>query len=149
MAARKSSRSTERMWNDAHILYPGTMQTNEQNQQAAAADARLPEVYALIWKSTEPDGVFDQAEFTSRIPRLMEWLRELYAKGHLVACGGGGFENHSGGLTLVRASGPEEAIELGAGSPMNEIGTTELLVWDVYYADLQELGRAQNLAGTA
>jgi|GEM_PF-914011 len=114
------------------------METQPSNEQAGAADAsdRLQEVYALIWRSRETDDNFDQEEFNRRIPRLMEWLRGLYAQGHLVACGGGGFEHHSGGLTLIRASGPEHAMELAAGSPMNEIGSTELLVWDVYFADL-------------
>jgi hypothetical protein len=97
---------------------------------------RLPEIYALIWRATEPDERFDATEFEGRIPRLMVWLRDLHAKGKLVACGGGGFENHSGGLTLIRAESAEEAMELAKGSPMNEIGSTELLVWDVYYADL-------------
>ncbi len=97
----------------------------------------LPVIYALIWRSNEPDETFDMREFDSRIPRLMEWLRALNAKGALVACGGGGFATHSGGLTLIRAGSVEEALDLGAGSPMNEIGTTELLVWDVYFGDLQ------------
>jgi uncharacterized protein YciI len=98
---------------------------------------RLPVIYALIWRAHQPDDQFDGREFEQRIPRLMEWLRDLHAKGKLVACGGGGFESHAGGLTLIRAESPEEAIELGAGSPMNEIGATELLVWDVYFADLR------------
>ena len=67
----------------------------------------------------------------------MAWLHDLHASGKLVACGGGGFAEHSGGLTLVRADSPEEAMRLGEGSPMNEIGVTELLVWDVFYADLK------------
>lgn len=75
----------------------------------------------------------------------MIWLKELYAAGALVACGGGGFENHSGGLTLIRASSPERALELAAGSPMNEIGSTELLVWDVFYADLHDATRESQL----
>ena len=96
----------------------------------------LPELYALIWRANDPDDTFDSAEFEQRIPRLMEWLRDLYAKGHLVGCGGGGFENHSGGLTLIRASGIDEAMQLSAGSPMNEIGTTDILVWDLFFANL-------------
>ena len=94
-------------------------------------------VYALIWKSFESDETFDQEAFQSRIPQLMEWLQSLRRDGHLVACGGGGFENHSGGLTLITADSPEHAMELSSGSPMNEIGHTELLVWDVFFADLQ------------
>jgi hypothetical protein len=97
---------------------------------------RLREIYALIWRSTEPEGTFRQEEFESRIPRLMMWLRELRDGGHLVGCGGGAFEHHAGGLTLVTASSPEEAVQLAAGSPMNEIGTTEIMVWDVFFADL-------------
>jgi hypothetical protein len=27
-------------------------------------------------------------------------------------------------------------VQLAAGSPMNEIGTTEIMVWDVFFADL-------------
>jgi len=97
---------------------------------------QLPVVYALIWRSHQTDAEFDQEEFNRRLPQLMAWLHGLRDRGKLVACGGGGFANHSGGLTLVRADSPEEALELGAGSPMNEIGTIELLVWDVFYADL-------------
>lgn len=105
----------------------------------------LPTIYALIWKSGQTDDVFDPEEFEKRIPRLMIWLKELYTAGALVACGGGGFENHSGGLTLIRASNPEQALELAAGSPMNEIGSTELLVWDVFYADLCDASRESRL----
>lgn len=98
-------------------------------------------LYALIWRSTAPDERFSQAEFDERIPRLMTWLRELKAGGHLVACGGGGFANHAGGLTLIRAESVEEAQRLSDGTPMNEIGSTEILVWDVFWAELSE--RAQ------
>jgi uncharacterized protein YciI len=97
---------------------------------------QLPEIYALIWRSNETDATFKQSEFDERIPRLMEWLRGLHAGGHLVGCGGGGFENHAGGLTLIRAADIDEARALSAGTPMNEIGTTEIMVWDVYFADL-------------
>ncbi|MGE3800432.1 MAG: hypothetical protein AB7H80_05385 [Candidatus Kapaibacterium sp.] len=96
----------------------------------------LPEIYALIWRSTATDDEFDQSEFDARIPRLMQWLGGLRQEGKLVGCGGGGFENHSGGLTLIRAANAEEAMAIGAENPMNEIGETELLVWDVYFADL-------------
>lgn len=97
---------------------------------------RLPVVYALIWRAHATDDAFDAREFQARIPRLMAWLRSLHERGALVACGGGGLEDRSGGLTLVRAASPEEALDLARGNPMNEIGTTELLVWDVYFADL-------------
>jgi hypothetical protein len=97
---------------------------------------QLPVVYALIWRATEPDETYDPAAFQARVPRLMTWLRGLREGGHLVACGGGGFVDRAGGLTLVRAGSPEEALALGAGSPMNELGRTEVLVWDVYFAEL-------------
>ena len=105
------------------------------------------DVYALIWKAHDDDDDFDPKEFEKRIPRMMDWLADLSAKGHLVACGGGGFENHSGGLTLIHASSPEEALELSNGTPMNEIGTTEIFFWDVYYADLQEFRNVESLEG--
>jgi uncharacterized protein YciI len=102
-------------------------------------------LYALIWRASEDDSTFRQNEFQERIPRLMEWLGNLKESGHLIACGGGGFENHSGGLTIIRADSPEHALELSAGSPMNEIGTTELLVWDVFYAELAVTENADKL----
>lgn len=106
---------------------------------------RFPEIYALIWRSTATDEESNPAEFEERLPRLMEWLRNLHAGGHLVGCGGGGFEQHAGGLTLIRAADVEEAQRLSAGSPMNEIGTTEILIWDVYFADLVLTERKENL----
>jgi uncharacterized protein YciI len=110
---------------------------SEQNSPAPVeTSSRLPEIWALIWRSHETDDLFDQSTFDERVPRLMAWLRELRASGHLVACGGGGFANHAGGLTLVRAADPEEAARLAAGSPMNEIGTTETFIWDVFFAEL-------------
>ena len=121
------------------------METAQQEEQARAASAPHPEIYALIWRSNEPDETFDQAAFESRMPRLMEWLRSLYAGGHLVGCGGGGFEPHSGGLTLIRASSIEEARALGEGTPMNEIGTTEIMLWGVFYGDLSVKEREDRL----
>lgn len=106
---------------------------------------RFREVYALIWKSNDTDENFDQDEFTSRIPRLMEWLKDLHSKGKLVACGGGDFEARAGGLTLINADSPAEAKLLSMGSPMNEIGTTEIMIWDVFYADLNEKSREDKL----
>ena len=103
------------------------------------------EIYALIWKANEPDETFDNEEFQSRIPRLMEWLKELYGKGKLAGCGGGGFEDHAGGLTLLNADSIEEAMELSKGSPMNDIGTTEIMIWDVFYANLSEVEREVKL----
>ena len=95
----------------------------------------MKEIYALILHQTGSN-----EEFAARIPRLMIWLRELHAKGHLVACGGGGFSNDTGGgLTLITADTPEEAEALAAGTPMNEIGYTEIMLWDCYYGNLQHL----------
>src|SRR4051812_23820535 len=92
----------------------------------------MKEIYACVFHLTGSD-----EEFQSRIPRLMVWLRELYAGGHLVGCGGGGWSNDTGaGLTLITASSPEEAERLASGSPMNEIGHTEMMVWDCFYANL-------------
>jgi uncharacterized protein YciI len=102
-------------------------------------------IYALIWKANETDETFDNKEFETRIPRLMVWLKELNQKNKLVACGGGGFENHAGGLTLITADSIEEAFALSEGTPMNEIGKTEVMVWDLYYADLIEKNREGNL----
>ncbi len=104
-------------------------------------------IYALIWRANKPDDKFDQKEFDKRVPRLMAWLKDLYKKHRLVACGGGGFEFHSGGLTLITAKNVEEAIEISKGTPMNEIGTTEVFVWDVYYGNLVELKREEKLKG--
>jgi uncharacterized protein YciI len=99
-------------------------------------EQNFPVVYACIWKAKEPDDTFKPEDFESRIPRLMEWLKDLKSKGKLVACGGGGFENHAGGLTLIKADSIEEAAELSSGTPMNEIGTTEIMVWDIFYGNL-------------
>ncbi len=110
------------------------------NQPSSAAGHnqpdRLPQFFALIWRAAQKDEDFDPQEFEKRIPRLMEWLRELREQGHLVACGGGGFVEHAGGLTIIRAADVDEALRLSAGSPMNEIGQTDLMVWDTYFANL-------------
>ncbi len=106
---------------------------------------KLKEVFALIWKANEPDETFKQEEFENRIPRLMVWLKELYSKGNLLACGGGGFESYAGGLTLIQANDINEANELSKGSPMNEIGKTEIMIWDVYFANLVELRQSDKL----
>ena len=97
---------------------------------------RLPTLYALIWRSTATDDEADPADFEARVPAVMAWLRDLHARGVLVACGGGGFENHSGGLTLVRCDTVEDALAIAESQPLNDIGSTEVLVWDVYYASL-------------
>ena len=92
-------------------------------------------LFALIWKANETGDKADEA-FQERIPRIMSWLRELKKDGHLVACGGGSFEDPAGGLTIIRADSPEQALELD-NNPLNEIGKTELFLWDVHHADLQ------------
>ena len=97
------------------------------------------DVYALIWRANKNDDEFDQSEFDARMPRLFEWLKNLKSNGHLIACGGGGFENSSGGLTLIYAESPEQAHELSKGTPLNEIGSTEILFWGVFYAELSLL----------
>jgi hypothetical protein len=102
-------------------------------------------LYGLIWRANDTDAAWRQEEFDARVPRLMAWLRRLKEGGHLVACGGGGFEDRAGGLTLVRAGSVEEATELSSGSPMNEIGRTEIFVWDVFYGDLVELSNEARL----
>lgn len=101
----------------------------------------MTEIYALLFHQTGTS-----EEFAARIPRLMTWLRELHASGHLVACGGGGWSNDTGGgLTLITAETPEEAERIAAGTPMNEIGHTDILLWDCFYADLQHFGNRAKL----
>ena len=99
-------------------------------------EGALPVVYVLIWRASE-DGPDAEEAFQERIPRLMEWLRDLKRKGSLVACGGGSFENESGGLTLIKARSVEEAQSISDSCPMNEIGLTEILLWDVFHADIR------------
>ncbi|MDB5035939.1 MAG: hypothetical protein JWQ98_3180 [Chlorobi bacterium] len=118
---------------------------SESDIPPAHPDGRLRAVYAFIWRATEPDETFRQEEFESRIPRLMAWLKDLKSRGKLLGCGGGGFEHHAAGLTLVAAESEEEARELSAGSPMNEIGTTDIMIWDVFYANLAETGNEGRL----
>ncbi len=110
-----------------------------------AQQSPFPIVYACIWKAYESDATFDPRRFEERVPRLMQWLKDLHSKGKLVACGGGGFENHTGGLTLIKADSIEEAIALSDGSPMNEIGRTEILLWDVFYGNLAVTEREEKL----
>src|SRR5437764_8334789 len=101
----------------------------------------MKEIYACLFHLTGTD-----EEFQSRIPRLMVWLRELYAGGHLIGCGGGGWSNDTGaGLTLITASSPEEAERLAAGQPMNEIGYTEIMLWDCFYGNLSKLDNEERL----
>lgn len=103
-------------------------------------------LYAIIWRANEPDETFDAKQFEDRLPRLLTWLRDLKARNVLVACGGGGFETHMGGLTVVRASSATEAEELVSGDPMLEIGTHEIFEWSVFYADLVDLAALEKLS---
>ena len=88
-------------------------------------------VYAIVWRFTEPS-----ERFQALVPRIMEWLKDLRRRGILVACGGGGFAEADGGLTLIRAASAEEASAEMAKSPQAAFGTQELFQWDVYFADL-------------
>jgi uncharacterized protein YciI len=92
----------------------------------------MKEIYALLYHQTG-----SSEEFMERIPRLMAWLRELHRTGNLVACGGGGWSDDTGGgLTLITADTPEQAEAIAAGTPMNEIGHTDIMLWDCFYGDL-------------
>lgn len=91
----------------------------------------MKEVYALVWRTNA-----SSEEFEKRIPALMTWLRELYSEKKLLGCGGGGYEIDNGGLTLLDVSSLEEAQKIMATYPMNDIGTIELFIWDVFFADL-------------
>ena len=101
----------------------------------------MKEIYALVFHQS---GTHE--EFEERIPRLMSWLRQLHSGGNLIACGGGGWSNDTGGgLTLITADSPEEAEQLASGTPMNEIGHTEIMLWDCFYADLRHLDNVAKL----
>ena len=52
------------------------------------------------------------------------------------ATGSGGFEVGDGGLTILNVDSVEEAQAIMATYPMNDIGTMDLMVWDVFYADM-------------
>jgi len=94
----------------------------------------MKSIFALVWRSNAA-----QEEFESRIPRLMEWLRDLKERNILLGCGGGGWENDMmGGLTLLDVQTPEEAVAISKTHPMNEIGKTEIFLWDVFWANLVE-----------
>ena len=101
-------------------------------------------VFALIWKSNEEDDNFDQNEFESRVPALMEWLEQLRNSGRLRACGGGGFARHAGSLTIVEVESESEdealleVVAIARANPLNEIGQTDIMVWDLFYSDLAE-----------
>lgn len=48
-------------------------------------------------------------------------------------------------MTVIRADSPDHARELVSGDPMLEIGTHDLLVWDVFYADLVDHASIEKL----
>lgn len=97
----------------------------------------MKEVYACIWRATEPDETFNPEEFQSRIPRLMEWLKKLKQVDTSLD-GGGGFSTHAAGLTFILAEISGRGTT-SSGTPMNEIGSTDVMLWDVFYADLSVL----------
>lgn len=86
-------------------------------------------VYAFIWRSAA-----SQREFDQRVPALMEWLTQLYRQGRLRGCGG--WADDQGGLTLVEAGSREEAEKIWKSCPLDEIGTTEIFEWDIFFAAL-------------
>jgi uncharacterized protein YciI len=91
----------------------------------------MTNVYAILWRYTEP-----AEKFGALVPSIMAWLKDLRRRGILVACGGGGFADADGGLTIIRAAGPEEAAAEMARCPQTAFGTMELFEWGVYFADL-------------
>jgi hypothetical protein len=95
------------------------------------------DIYALIWRSNTNDEEFDQDAFNERIPALFTWLKNLKSQSKLLACGGGGFELSSGGLTIIYAASPQEATVIASESPLSDMGTTEIMFWGVFHADLQ------------
>lgn len=103
------------------------------------------DTYALIWRAHETDDTFDQQAFNERMPALFQWLKQLKQESKLLACGGGGFECHPGGLTIIRAESPEEAQMHANQSPLSDLGTTEIFFWGLYYANLSELNQASKL----
>ena len=101
----------------------------------------MKELYALVYRTTA-----SQEEFDARIPRLMEWLRDLYADGKLRGCGGGEWKNEDGaGLTIIEAENRDEIEAIAARNPMNEIGTTEIMQWGVFFGDLNVKEREEML----
>lgn len=46
-----------------------------------------------------------------------------------------------GALTLIEADSIEEAGAIDRLNPLNEIGSTEILAWEVFYADLVVQGQ--------
>lgn len=80
-----------------------------------------------------------EEEFTSRLPGLMTWLNDLRQQRRLRGCGG--WLDAKGALTLIEADSIEEAGAIDRLNPLNEIGSTEILAWEVFYADLVVQGQ--------
>ena len=95
------------------------------------------DIYALIWRSNTNDEEFDQEAFNARMPALFTWLQNLKSQSTLLACGGGGFEQSPGGLTIIYAESPEEAMTIARQSPLSDMGKTEIMFWGVFHADMQ------------
>ncbi|MEY3688665.1 MAG: hypothetical protein RIT37_227 [Bacteroidota bacterium] len=95
------------------------------------------DIYALIWRSHAQDDAFDQQAFNERMPALFTWLTQLKSQSKLLACGGGGFETSPGGLTIIYAESPEEAIAIANQSPLADMGTTEIMFWGLFHANLR------------
>jgi uncharacterized protein YciI len=105
--------------------------------ESASSKPQPKAIFALVWHQSGSD-----EEFQQRIPRLMVWLKELHAKGHLVGCGGGEWKDSIGaGLTLITASSRAEAEKFASGTPMNEIGHTDIMEWECFYGKLSVLER--------
>lgn len=117
------------------------MSTANENSFEPTEGGR-PVLFACVWRAKDT-GQASSDGFQERIPRLMTWLKSLRKSGNLVACGGGAYgrgldSDYSGGLTIIRAQSFDEAIVLSNGTPMNEIGSTTVLLWDIFYGDLTE-----------
>ena len=87
-------------------------------------------LFALLWSSTTSQDKFDAA-----VPKLMTWLQELKTSNRLRACGG--FANEDGGLTIIEVASLSEAKLIAIASPQAALGTTRIIEWEVYDADLR------------
>jgi len=92
-------------------------------------------IYACIWESNA-----SQEEFDKRVPRVMAWLNDLKQSGKLRGCGGCQ-DDLVGGLTLIEAESIEEVKKMNRTYPLNEIGKTKIVPWDVYHCDLSVEGK--------
>lgn len=98
----------------------------------------MTRVFAFIWTLTASPEAFDDAT-----PDLLAWLGGLHAEGRLAGCGA--WASGDGGLTLIRAASREEAAELYAPCPLRALGSTQLVEWEVFFADLVEEGGSRSL----